>query len=165
MLWQGGVGPLNARVPSRIIRVPRDNVAKIEELRLPPAEEQDRVGAPSSSTAARWALPLAPEDVHSGGWSDARRIFPPPLSLHRRRNDNTFLRGTSAFASPLSHSGYVGVGAPIKGKDGERQPKNTRRPRDEITDDPRRTRPTDARTSSSQARTREPQALCKQLSP
>ena len=67
LFWQGGVGPLNARVPFRIIRVLRDSVAKIEELRLPPEEGQDRVGAPSSSSAAWWALPLAPEDVHKGG--------------------------------------------------------------------------------------------------
>jgi hypothetical protein len=60
-----------------------------------------------------------------------------------------------AFASPLSHSGYVEVGAPIKGKDGEHV-----KERPEVCEE----EDADARTSSSQARTREPQALCKRLS-
>ena len=42
-----------------------------------------KMGAPGTSAAARWALLMAPEDLHSGGWSDARRNFPPPLSLRQ----------------------------------------------------------------------------------
>ena len=79
-----------------------------------------------------------------------------------RRNDDAFLRGTLAFASPLSHSGYVEVGAPIKGKDEEYVKGVEKRKRTQTLTKRKKPDNAHSRTSSSQARTREPQALCRQ---
>ena len=139
MPWLGGVGSLNARVPSRFplahlgITLPE---SKHSACHPTLAGEQDRVGAPGASGAVRWApfygTPKLPQRlvVECTPPSSTAPVTSP------KRNDETFLRGAWALASPLSHSGYVKVGASINGKERRpqkkaKQERRTQRDRDQ----------------------------------